>query len=60
MQSATLLLQRGILKVGDYIVCGKDYCKVRQIKNDRGEQKSEALPGEAVEIFGFKESPSSG
>lgn len=60
MNSATLLLQKGQLNVGDFIVAGSSYCRVKYIKDDRGNNLQHAGPGEAVEVVGFKELPSSG
>ncbi|MBS1889747.1 MAG: GTP-binding protein [Actinobacteria bacterium] len=60
MNSATLLMQKGQLNIGDYIVAGSSYCRVKSIKDDRGNQLERADPGQAVEVVGFKELPSSG
>lgn len=60
MNSATLLMQKGQLNIGDYIVAGSSYCRVKSIKDDRGNQLERAEPGQAVEVVGFKELPSSG
>jgi translation initiation factor IF-2 len=60
MNSATLLMQKGQLNVGDYIVAGSSYCRVKLIRDDRGNVLEKAGPGEAVEVVGFKELPSSG
>jgi translation initiation factor IF-2 len=54
MNSATLLMQKGQLHVGDYIVAGSSYCRVRLIKDDRGNNLDKAEPGQAVEVVGFK------
>ena len=56
----TLLIQNGTLRLGDPIVVGTAYGKVRTLKNDLGEEITEALPGSPVEITGLNETPDSG
>ena len=56
----TLLIQNGTLRLGDPIVVGTSYGKVRTLKNDRGEDLVEALPSTPVEITGVNEIPSAG
>src|ERR671921_479671 len=50
---ATMLVHRGTLKVGDAIVAGDAWGKVRALYNYRGEKIREAGPGDPVEILGF-------
>src|SRR3954468_20306785 len=57
---ATMLIQRGTLKVGDAIVAGDAWGKVRALYNYRGERIQEARPGEPVEILGFDRPPPAG
>src|ERR687895_19045 len=57
---ATMLVQRGTLKVGDSIVAGDGWGKVRALYNYRGEKVREARPGEPVEIIGFDHPPPAG
>jgi translation initiation factor IF-2 len=57
---ATMLLQRGTLRVGDSIVAGDAYGKVRALQNYRGEKIKEARPGDPVEIIGFDKPPGAG
>jgi translation initiation factor IF-2 len=57
---ATMLVQRGTLRVGDPIVAGDAWGKVRALHTYRGEKVSEALPGEPVEIIGFDKPPAAG
>jgi translation initiation factor IF-2 len=57
---ATLLVQRGTLKVGDAIVAGDAWGKVRALYNYKGEKVSEAGPGDPVEILGFEHPPAAG
>lgn len=49
----TLLVQRGTLRLGDIIVAGCSYGKVRVINDDKGRKLSEALPSMPVEILGL-------
>src|SRR5579884_448532 len=57
---ATMLVQRGTLKVGDAIVAGDAWGKVRALYDHRGERIQEARPGEPVEILGFDKPPPAG
>jgi translation initiation factor IF-2 len=57
---ATMLVQRGALKVGDAIVAGDAHGRVRGLFNYRGEKLKEARPGEPVEILGFDKPPPAG
>jgi len=56
----TLLIQNGTLRLGDPIVVGESYGKVRTLKNDLGEEITEALPSMPVEITGLNETPKAG
>jgi translation initiation factor IF-2 len=57
---ATMLVQRGTLRVGDAIVAGDAFGKVRALQNYRGEKIKEARPGDPVEIIGFDKPPPAG
>ncbi|HJU47414.1 MAG TPA: translation initiation factor IF-2, partial [Gaiellaceae bacterium] len=57
---ATMLVQRGTLRVGDAIVAGDASGKVRALYDYRGEKVKEARPGEPVEILGFDRPPPAG
>src|SRR5689334_3273769 len=57
---ATMLVQRGTLHVGDPIVAGDAWGKVRALHTYRGEKVDEALPGDPVEIIGFDQPPAAG
>jgi translation initiation factor IF-2 len=57
---ATMLVQRGTLRVGDAIVAGDAAGKVRALQDYRGERVREARPGEPVEILGFDTPPRAG
>lgn len=56
----TILVQNGTLRLGDPIVVGTAFGKVRTLKNDRGEEITEAYPSQPVEITGLNETPSAG
>src|ERR687886_21401 len=57
---ATMLVQRGTLRVGDAIVAGDAWGKVRALHDYRGERVKEAGPGTPVEILGFDKPPAAG
>ena len=57
---ASFLIQNGTLRIGDPIVVGTSYAKVRTMKNDRGEGVVEAGPSTPVEITGLTENPAAG
>ncbi|MDO4996293.1 MAG: translation initiation factor IF-2 [Bacilli bacterium] len=58
--TATLLIQNGTLRIGDPIVVGNFYGKVRTLKNDLGVNIVEASPSTPVEVTGLSEVPSAG
>ncbi|MGN1400405.1 MAG: translation initiation factor IF-2 [Bacillus sp. (in: firmicutes)] len=57
---ATLLVQNGTLRVGDPIVVGNTYGRVRAMVNDLGRRVKEAAPSTPVEITGLNEVPQAG
>ena len=57
---ATVLVQNGTLKIGDPIVAGIAYGRVRAMMNDKGENVKTAGPSCPVEVLGFNEVPSAG
>jgi translation initiation factor IF-2 len=57
---ATMLVHRGTLRVGDAIVAGDAWGRVRALYDYRGERVQEAKPGEPVEILGFDKPPPAG
>ncbi|KKB78758.1 translation initiation factor IF-2 [Devosia soli] len=57
---ATVLVQRGTLRVGDILVAGTEFARVRALINDKGEQVKEAGPSVPVEVLGFTGVPSAG
>ena len=57
---ATVLVQRGTLKVGDIVVAGAEWGKVRALVADNGEQLREAGPSMPAEVLGFNGTPEAG
>ncbi|HEY7793021.1 MAG TPA: translation initiation factor IF-2 [Gaiellaceae bacterium] len=57
---ATMLVQRGTLRVGDAIVAGDAHGKVRALYDYRGDKVKDARPGTPVEILGFDTPPPAG
>jgi translation initiation factor IF-2 len=57
---ATLLVQNGTLRVGDIIVAGSVYGKIRAMIDDRGSKVEQATPSFAVEILGLNDVPAAG
>jgi translation initiation factor IF-2 len=57
---ATALVQRGTLHVGDIVVAGAEWGKVRLLQNDRGETVKEAGPSTPIEVLGLSAAPEAG
>ncbi|MBO7375017.1 MAG: translation initiation factor IF-2 [Lachnospiraceae bacterium] len=57
---ATVLVQKGTLKVGDFISAGEAHGKVRAMINDKKENVKVATPSTPVEILGLNQAPSAG
>jgi len=57
---ATVLVQRGTLRVGDSIVAGDAFGRVRAMLNERGENVTEAGPAQPVQVLGFTSVPRAG
>ncbi len=57
---ATVLIQRGTLKVGDLVVAGSHWGRVRALINDKGLALTEAPPAMPVEVLGFSGAPEAG
>ena len=57
---ATVLIQRGTLKVGDIFVAGTEWGKVRALVNDHGQKIDIATPAMPAEVLGFSGVPSAG
>jgi translation initiation factor IF-2 len=58
--AATMLVNRGTLKIGDAIVAGDAWGRVRALYDYRGEKIEQARPGDPVEILGFDHPPQAG
>jgi len=59
-RAATVLVKRGTLRPGDFIVAGTAFAKIRSLRNEAGQDVDEAPPGTAVEILGWKDEPLAG
>ncbi|MEA2756646.1 MAG: translation initiation factor [Aliidongia sp.] len=57
---ATVLVQRGTLKVGDIFVAGGEWGRVRALVDERGAQVKSAAPGSPVEVLGLNGAPLAG
>ncbi len=57
---ATVLVTRGSLRTGQVLMSGTVHCKVRQMLTSSGSVTPEALPGQPIEITGWKELPAAG
>lgn len=57
---ATVLVQKGVLHVGDFIAAGASYGKVRAMMDDKGRRVKEAGPSTPVEILGLNDVPMAG
>jgi translation initiation factor IF-2 len=57
---ATVIVQRGTLRVGDAVVCGPHWAKVRAMFDDQGRPVKEAAPSTPVRVVGWSGTPESG
>jgi translation initiation factor IF-2 len=57
---ATVLIQRGTLRVGDSVVAGDAYGRVRRMVDEHGEDVEAALPSRPVQVIGFTSVPGAG
>ena len=57
---ATLLVSRGTLKIGDIVVAGANWGRVKALLDNQGTRKDEAIPSEPVEILGLNSVPQAG
>ncbi len=57
---ATVIVERGTLRVGDAVVAGAAWGRVKALLDDRGEQVKEAPPSMPVQVLGFSEPPAAG
>lgn len=58
--TATILNQRGTLRVGDILLAGKEYGRVRALFNERGERITEVWPSMPAVVLGFSNPPQAG
>jgi translation initiation factor IF-2 len=57
---ATVMVQKGLLQVGDAVVAGAAWGKVKALINDQGKQVKSAGPSTPVQVLGFSEPPNAG
>lgn len=57
---ATVLVKRGTLRQGDFIVAGRSWARIRVLRNEAGVEVTEAPPGTPVEILGWRDLPEAG
>jgi len=57
---STVIIQRGTLKIGDALICGAHWCKVRAMFDDKGANLKEAGPATPVRVIGWSGTPESG
>ncbi len=57
---ATMLVQRGTLKIGNIIVAGRAWGKVRALIDDKGNNVAQAVPSQPVEVLGLNSPPEAG
>jgi translation initiation factor IF-2 len=57
---STVIVQRGTLKIGDALICGAHWCKVRAMFDDKGANLKEAPPATPVRVIGWSGTPESG
>ncbi len=57
---ATILVQKGTLRVGDIFISGSEWGKVKALINDKGDNIDQADPSSAIEVLGFDSNPLAG
>ena len=57
---ASMLVQEGVLRVGDAIVAGQHYARVKAMLNERGQNVKEVGPASPISILGFSAAPAAG
>ena len=57
---ATVIVQNGTLRVGDYVVCGSSFGRVKALIDENNKQIKELLPSHTAVVVGLNEVPSSG
>ena len=58
--TASVLVQKGTLKIGDAIVCGPHYCKVRALTDDSGKNVKNGGPASPLKVIGWSGAPEAG
>jgi translation initiation factor IF-2 len=58
--TATVIVQKGTLNVGDALVCGGVHCKVKAMMDERGESVKTAPPSTPVKVMGWSDAPEAG
>lgn len=58
--TANIIVQKGTLKLGDILVAGSEFCKVRAMIDDKGQRVQTAEPSKPVKIVGWSSTPDSG
>lgn len=58
--TATVIIQKGTLNIGDALVCGSEYCKVRALMDENGNRLKSAPPSTPVLILGWSGAPDAG
>lgn len=58
--TATAIINRGTLKVGDALVCGDNFCKIKALLDDKGQRIQQATPATPVLIVGWSGAPDAG
>ncbi|WOO39464.1 translation initiation factor IF-2 [Rubellicoccus peritrichatus] len=58
--TATVIIQKGTLKVGNALVCGENYCKVRAMVDENGKPVKSAPPATPVRVLGWSGAPPAG
>ena len=58
--TATVLVQDGVITVGDYIVAGSSWGRIKAISNEQGRSIKQVLPGSPGEVLGFGSVPEAG
>lgn len=58
--TATVIIQKGTLKVGDALVCGETYCRVRALLDEAGNKLQKATPAMPVQVLGWSDAPHAG
>lgn len=59
-KAASVLVKRGTMRVGDLVVAGTTYARIRMMRNEAGVAVQEAGPGTPVEVLGWRDSPMAG